>query len=47
MPASRKITLKSISSNARSWLTMPSRIISTPPARAASVLWMRSVAMRR
>ena len=45
MPASRKMTLKSISSNACSWLTTPSRIIATPPAIAAIVLWTRSVAM--
>ena len=45
MPASRKMTLKSISSKARSWLTTPSRIMATPPAMAAIVLWSRSVAM--
>ncbi len=38
IPASRKITLKSISSKARSWVTMPSRTIATPPAMAAIVL---------
>ncbi len=45
MPRSRKITFQSTSWNASSWPMTPETIISTPPANAATVLWMSSVAI--
>jgi hypothetical protein len=46
IPASRKMTLKSIAANASSWSVTPSRIIASPPSRARIVLSIRSEAIR-
>ena len=46
IPASRKMTFKSIAAKASSWSMTPSTTTSTPPSRAISVRSKRSEAMR-
>ena len=46
IPASRKMTLRSMAPNASSWSMIPTTTTTVPPRRAAIVLSIRSVAIK-